>query len=204
MAANLIDGALKSMDIKTILLFFFCSIWITNSQASLDSRDRLSPYSQGLADRFGEGSNHGAITLEKELRAVYDPNNEAAAVRGDRLGRFSLIKEPNLHSLRSSLNFSNSIQDLRGKDFLVGFDGRSQRRVILTGNLIIKYTPNLNLDSIQSNYPIQLVKDFPKIKTAFFKVLDSESLPEIERSVGQEPHVLNVRMEQLQFGKRAR
>ena len=192
------------MGIKTILLFFSCSIWITSAHASIDSRDRLSPYSQGLADRFGEGSNGSAITLEKEFRAVYDPNNEAAVVGGDRLGRFSLVKLPNLQSLRSSQNYASDIQDLRAKDFLVGFDGRTKQRVILTGNLIVKYTTNLNLNSFQSNYPLQLVKDFPKIKTAFFKVLDSESLPEIERSVGQEPHVLNVSMEQLQYGKRTR
>ena len=30
---------------------------------------------------------------------LYDPNNEAAVVGGDRLGRFSIIKAPNLQSL---------------------------------------------------------------------------------------------------------
>ena len=192
------------MDIKTILLFFFCCTWITNTQASFDGRDRLNPYSQSIAERFGEDSNSGAITLEKEFRAVYDPNNEAAVVGGDRLGRFSIIKAPNLQSLRSSENHSSKIQDLEGKDFLVGLDGRSQQRVILTGNLIIKYTPSLNLDSIQSNYQLRLVRDFPEIKTAFFKVLHQESLVEVEKIVRQEPHVLNVRIEQLQYGKRTR
>ena len=189
---------------KHTLLALFSVAWMIPSYAAVEDKPRLSPNGQSEKNILEDKRVARLITPQNNLRAVYDPTGKTNTLGGDRLGSYAILEAADLRSLRSINIFKNEYQGLGAKDFLVGLEERTQKRILLTGNLIVKYASGTNLESIKSGLSLRLVKDFPAIQTVFFEVLDLGSLAEIESSLRQNSHVLDVRMEKLQYGKRPR
>lgn len=120
------------------------------------------------------------------------------------MGNFLVVGPSELRTIRSMDITTERSADLVAKDLYVGLDERNGERVLLTGNIIVKYLPDFDIEAVQGDDTLSLVKNFTAIRTAFFEILDHGALREIERSLRQNPSVVNVRMEQVQLGKRAR
>lgn len=192
------------MAIRRIILAVCCCTWIIGSHAATEETPRLSPYKFSGSSAFGGELDESMVTPDASLRAVYDPNGEMKSVASERLGSFAIVDASELVSFRSNEVSNVQTSDIRARDFWVGVDRRTQKRVLLTGNLIVKYSSGLNPEAIENLYSLRMVKDFPAIKTAFFEVLDHGSLANIEKSLRSNSNVLHLRMEQVHLGKMAR
>ena len=201
---NSISGALGFMDIKQVFAALVFCVPITVIGATTEPEGRLSPYNRSPMASSIEGPLEAKIKIQTGLRAVFDPVNEASVIESNRLGRFSVLETQSLSALRARQSYGEQGQRLSRQEFLVGLNEETRQRVLLTGNLIVKYASGLNLESLQNTYSLLLVKDFPEISTAFLEVRDNQSLITVRRNVSREPDVVNVRLEELHFGKRSR
>ena len=174
------------------------------SSAITDVEERLSPYDQLDGPVSNDVNRDRLITPLSGLRAIYDPSGTVKADASNRMGNFLVVGPSELRTIRSMDITTDRSADLVAKDLYVGLDERNGERVLLTGNLIVKYLPDFDIEAVQGDDTLSLVKNFPAIRTAFFEILDHGALRDIEKSLRQNPSVVDVRMEQVQLGKRAR
>ena len=197
-------GALKSMGIRPFSLTILIGIGIACSSAVASENYRLSPYDRTLEEAFTETDAFRPISILPALRAVYDPLKMSNVSETERLGKFAVVSAKEIDLVRAALVSTDQNDGTQNTEYFVGVDQKTQKRVLLTGNLIIKYSPVFDVNSAESVYPIQLIQDFPAIQTAFFRVSDEGALGNIQDGLRRNPGVIYAKMERIHIGKRAR
>ena len=197
-------GALKSMGIRQFSLTLLIGIGMVCSSVVASENYRSSPYDRTSEEAITEIDAFRSISILPALRAVYDPLKISNVVETERLGEFAVVSAKEIDLVRAALVSTDQNDGTQNTEYFVGVDEKTQKRVLLTGNLIIKYSPDFDLSSAESVYPIQLIQDFPAIQTAFFRASDEGALGKIQDGLRRNPGVIYAKMERIHIGKRAR
>lgn len=192
------------MVIKSFSLTLLIGIGIACSNVVASENYRLSPYDRTSEEAITETDALRPISILPALRAVYDPHKISNVAETERLGKFAVVSAKEIDLVRTALVSTDQNDGTRNTEYFVGVDQKTQKRVLLTGNLIIKYSPDFDLNSAESVYPIQLIQDFPAIQTAFFRASDEGALGKIQDGLRRNPGVIYAKMERIHIGKRAR
>ena len=185
---SLLSALLMSLSIKSI----------SEEQARLSPYDRLN---HSVIDDSGQSD---VIKVLQNAYVVYDPKGEISLRQQgvEQAGNYAISTD--IGKLDGSVARSTTKQIKNSLPVFIGQSEKTGQQMVLTGNLIVKYSSGFDPFSIAREYPLEHLQTFERINTSFYRATDPTQLNALADSVRRRPGVLETTLERLNTGIRPR
>ena len=193
------------MVIRIIRFSLLSALLMSLSVMSISQEQaRLSPYDRLNHSVIDESGQSEVIKVLQNAYVIYDPKGEISLRQQsvEQAGNYAISTD--IGKLDGSVARSATKQLNNSLPVFIGQSEKTGRQVVLTGNLIVKYSSGFDPFSIVREYPLEHLQTFERINTSFYRAIDPTQLNTLADSVRRRPGVLETTLERLNTGIRPR
>ena len=193
------------MDIKRFSVFAVLLSSSSFSGAAEEESQRSSPYNRWAEKQTTNVGGSIPIRIVSQGQLRYAPSLEIEQGSGLVKSGGYVVNEEGValsaNSVRTSLAGETSGQP---PSVIIGFNESTSQNVLLTGNVIVKYSIGFDPELLPSQFPLKTMQSFPSLNTTFYQILEPSQLVSIADSIARYPGVIYSTLEEINTGKSTR